>query len=167
MVDPCGPWCLIIFLDYSSPGMGMWDFFSYLIYPVVVLMRHLGVMGVYPCHLHRWWVFLPLHRAVLIFLVAFELEELVVVVDFLSVYPVALCFWAGILVCHPARFFIFVLISISRFVWWWLTCDPVSGSSHGTLCVGSHRSRILSFPIVGKHFWNGFKPCVLRNCLAL
>ena len=43
----------------------------------------------------------------LVLLLVFELGKVGVVVKFLSVYPVALYFWAGVLVWHPARFFIF------------------------------------------------------------
>ena len=48
----------------------------------------------------------------LVLLLVFEMGEVVVVVYFLSVYPVALYLWAGILVWHPARFIIFFLISL-------------------------------------------------------
>ena len=88
-------------------------------------------------------------------LFVFEMDEVVVVVKFLSIYLLEIYFWSGILVCHPARFFIFVLISLSRCVWWWLPCNPVCGSSHGTLYAGIHCSRILSFTIKGNHFRAG------------
>ena len=77
-------------------------------------MRNFGGMGVYPCRLHCWWVFLPIFRAMFVFIFVFELGKVVVVVEFLFVYPLALYLWAGILVCHPTRFFIFVLVSLLR-----------------------------------------------------
>ena len=43
-------------------------------------------------------------------LLVFDLDEVGVVVEFLLVYTVAICFLAGILVWHPAKFSIFVLI---------------------------------------------------------
>ena len=152
MVDPCRPWLLIIFLDCCSPGLGLWDFFSYLIYLVVVLMRHFGGMGVYTFHSHRWWLFLPLCRAMSVLLLLFELDKVGVVVDFLLVYPLVLYFWVGILFWYPARSFIFFLISLLRkCVCWWMPCNSLSGILHGNLFVRSRWSRILSFPIVGKH----------------
>ena len=42
----------------------------------------------------------------MVLLLVFEIGEVVLVVEFLSFYPVALYFWAGILVWHPARSFI-------------------------------------------------------------
>ena len=53
-------------------------------------------------------------RAMLVLLLVFETDKVGVVVEFLSVYPVALYFWEGILVWHPARFFSFLLISLSQ-----------------------------------------------------
>ena len=46
-----------------------------------------------------------------VLILVFDLGKVGVVVEFLSIYPVALYFWVGILVWHPFRFFIFVLIS--------------------------------------------------------
>ena len=108
-----------------------------------------------------------LWRTILVLLLVFELGKVRVVVYFLLVYLVVLYLWAGVLVWHPVRFFVFVMISLSLCVWWWLLCGPLCVSSHGTLCVGSHWSRIHSCLVVGKHDWVGFGPSPLMNWLAL
>ena len=106
-------------------------------------------------------------RAMSVLILVFKLGDMGVVVEFLLVYQVSLYFWAGVLVWHPSRPFVFVLFSFPRCVWWWLLCGPVCGSLYGTLFVGDHWSRIFSFPIIGKHDWVGFGPYALRHWLAL
>ena len=52
----------------------------------------------------------------MVLLSLFELDEVRVVIEFLSIFPVALYFWAGILVWYHARSFIFVPVSPSIYV---------------------------------------------------
>ena len=49
----------------------------------------------------------------LVLLLVFELEKVGVVVEFLSVYSVAFFFWVGILVWHPARYLIFLDLTLA------------------------------------------------------
>ena len=56
-------------------------------------------------------------RAMLVLLLVFELGKVGVVVELLLVYPAALYLWAGVLVWHPFRCFVFVLITLLRYIW--------------------------------------------------
>ena len=84
----------------------------------------------------------------LVLILVFEMGEVVVVVEFLLVYPLALYFLASILVWHSARLFGFVLISLSQMC---LVMDALQSCEWEFIWYTLCRQSLKQNPLISHH----------------